>query len=129
MSNYSKLYWLTRLDNIQILLTFLIIFGVFYLLVLGVYRFITYVEDDDIVKRPWHWVIGFFFLTIGVLGKTFTPTRNEAIFIVAGGKITDFVENDTSINKIPSQTTAILSTWLDKEIKKLKGNVDSTNNK
>ena len=67
----------------------------------------------------------FLFVLISVL----TPTKEEAVFIVAGGKVIDFVQKDSSINKIPGQTTSILSTWLDEQLKKEKDKLLSDNTK
>lgn len=52
--------------------------------------------------------------------EVFVPTKNEAIVIIAGGKTLDFIKQDSSLNKIPSQTTAIISQFLQNEIDTLK---------
>lgn len=126
MSNYQKLYWLSRLDNINTLFLNLMIIGGIILLILGAYRLFMFIDgDDDHMKKPWRWFTGFSFFVIGAMGTVFIPTKNEAIFIVAGGKVMNFAEKDTSLNKIPSQTTAILSTWLESETKKIKQGIDN----
>ena len=56
---------------------------------------------------------------LGTLVSIFLPTQKEAVFIVAGGKTINFIQADTSIRKIPEQTTSIISTFLDKKIKEL----------
>ena len=52
--------------------------------------------------------------------RLFLPTKNEMIMIYAGGKAMDFVQQDSSINKIPAQSTKIISDYLDKTIEDLK---------
>lgn len=49
----------------------------------------------------------------------FLPTQKEAIMIIAGGKTMDFIQKDTSVRKIPHQTTEFISEYLDKQIKEL----------
>lgn len=61
-------------------------------------------------------------LIISSLFMCFIPTKNEALLIVAGGKTMDYIQSDTSLSKIPYQTTQALSTVLENEIKKLKSN-------
>lgn len=50
----------------------------------------------------------------------FLPTRNEVIAIYAGGKTLDFAQQDSSLAKIPAQTTEVISNYLDKMIKEEK---------
>lgn len=57
--------------------------------------------------------------SISLIGAIFIPSKDEVVFIVAGGKTIDFIKNDSSINKIPSQTTKYISEILQKEINKL----------
>ena len=48
------------------------------------------------------------------------PDRQDAIMIIAGGKAMNYVQSDSSLNKLPYQTTAIISEYLDKQIEELK---------
>ena len=128
MTNYFKLYWLTRLDSIIDIFTFLMCIGIAGLICIVLYRLYKLLEEDDVEKKPWRVFTYILFFSIGLLGRSFTPTKEEAIFIVAGGKVMDFTQKDSSLNKIPGQATTILSTWMDKELNKLKNNVDSTKN-
>jgi hypothetical protein len=56
---------------------------------------------------------------ISVFGSVFIPNKNEAIIIIAGAKTIDFIQKDESINKIPSQTTLLISKFLEDNINKL----------
>jgi hypothetical protein len=60
------------------------------------------------------------FFVLGVVCASLTPTRNEAILIMAGGKTLDFAQSDTSLSKIPYEATEIISGYLEKSIKELK---------
>ena len=124
MDNYSKIYWLTRLDNIQ---AFFIIAFTISMIVLLVYHLAMLIEcydDDDRKEYKQNWSkyknISFWTsLIIGIL-LVFTPTKNDMILIYAGGKTMDYVQSDSSLSKIPYQTTTIISEYLDKSINELK---------
>ena len=125
MSNYAKLYWLTRLDYLQgIFLALAVIFGLVLIIYLVAYAFILaeYEGDAAALAKKWKWArnLGIIFLCIGTVFASLIPTRSELVFIIAGGKTIDFVQKDSSINKIPNQATKIVSDMLENEIKKLK---------
>lgn len=131
MNNYEKLYWLTRLDPIHDAIC--VIMGLLALAIIGIMIFNTAskMEDDCYgkneiesrkkmrkkVKKNLYWVLPLLF--IFSIASVLFPTKKDAIFIVAGGKTIDFIQKDTSINKIPSQTTALVSEFLEKQIKEL----------
>jgi len=79
-------------------------------------------EDADAYKKNWKWhrVLSFVFAIISGISLIFIPSRDEAIMILAGGKTMDYIQSDTSLNKLPYQTTQIISEYLDKKIKDLK---------
>jgi preprotein translocase subunit SecE len=116
MDNYSKIYWLTRLDALQtvfIIIPFLL--GVGFMFV-SIYNSVEY---DKSPKKKSVWVVGIiisFFSIIACL----IPSKNDMILIWAGGKTMDYVQSDTSLSKIPYQTTSIITEYLDKSIQELK---------
>lgn len=134
MSNTASLYWLTRLDHIQSFLIAITIISsiAFVSIIIGCamhadmddYSWNKDKEQDREKSRakwkgflkPLGFIAGLFSLVL-----VFLPTRDEAIFIVAGGKTIDFIQQDSSINKIPSQTTKAISVFLDNQIKELEG--------
>lgn len=131
MNNYSKIYWFTRLDNLN---TFLIGAALFFFVLVFIWLMWAYVFSDKmlvnkdeeieidarrktVTKRAKIFIpIGFLFLLI----SAFIPTKNEVLLIMTGGKALDFVQSDTSLSKIPSQTTSIISQFLEKQLKELK---------
>lgn len=127
MSNYTELYWLTRLDYINGLTMFIAIIGLLYtptcLIGCAMHSDFDYGDRVEREKSRAKYKSKIkLFLTIGIVAlliRVLSPSKNEVIFIVAGGKTMDFIQKDTSINKIPSQTTAIISSFLDKQIKEL----------
>lgn len=117
METTTQLYWLTRLDSISMIFSIIAILGFFILI--GIIMFsisddIDY-EDKSVIKR-----MRIFFITfiISLLGVILIPTKDEVVFIIAGGKTIDFIKNDTSINKIPSQTTKLITDYLEEQINK-----------
>lgn len=130
MSNEAKIYWLTRLDGINGLFIWLsILIGFFIVLIIFSSQaskdFDEFKTGEELKQRietrkKFTSKIGFltFLCIFSILVSIFLPTKNEAILITAGGKTMDFIQNDTSINKIPSQTTAIISNFLEKQLTK-----------
>lgn len=129
MSIYSKLYWLTRLDGIQTLSGVIVVLGIiaiFDIWLSFVMDMWSYEDEDDRVKQKKLWnkrmkiiaCIVTFFALVGV----FMPSKNDVIFIIAGGKTIEFIQSDTSINKIPEQTTRYISEFLEQQINDLENN-------
>lgn len=128
MNNYELLYWLTRLDNMRafcgiMLAIGLIVYGATWLIyAMRCNEYPARTEPQKIAfnkKLLWPRIVLVTFIIIGGLGLTFIPTRNEAILILAGGKTLDFVQSDSSIAKIPAQTTKLVSDYMEQAIKEL----------
>ena len=124
MSNYSKLYWLTRLDNILGVFMFLVIASGIILIIYHIIKMVDCYDKEEkkefdvnygIIRK-----IALFILPIGLVIIMFMPSKNDMIIIYAGGKTMDYVQSDTSLSKIPYQTTAIITQYLDKSLKEIK---------
>lgn len=134
MSNYTSLYWLTRLDALNTFFILLIVLSI----VCTIIYFIVFAiqgewEKDEVKKalrdrfeKKWKkvpktaMVLTAMVLTaISSFMLVFLPTKTDVIVIFAGGKAMDFVQKDSSINKIPAQTTKIITDHLDKVIEDL----------
>lgn len=123
MDNYTKMYWLTRLDPIHHLLVFLsaivfvciCIYGIAYLCK----KDIKGLDAVIIWHKKYKYILSrmsvIFILLIIIL--TLLPSKKDIVIIVLGAKTLDFTQNDSSINKIPSQATQVISDFLDDEIK------------
>ncbi len=118
MSIYSQLYWLTRLDSI---------FGLFVtasllIAVILAVKFMLWTcgDDDDCMfeTKSTGWIL-FSIMCLTIIIACLIPTKKEVIFIVAGGKTIEYIEKDTSISKIPGQSTALLSKYLENELKQM----------
>lgn len=125
MSNIALIYWLTRLSSIS---DFFLTLGIISAAIVGI-GFLGYSmavldcwDDDRIAKYKVArkkfinkiWVpILFFVLYI------LTPNTKEAMLIIAGGKTMDYVQSDTSLQKIPYKATELI-------LKKMEDYIDET---
>ncbi len=121
MNNYVKIYWLTRLDYIQgIFLTAAIISGIIFL----IYHVVKLCETYDIEEYKKNWGIynkvSIYVCIVATMITAFTPSKQDMIMIYAGGKTMDYVQSDSSLSRIPQQTTTIISNYLDSKIEELK---------
>lgn len=131
MSNYSKIYWLTRLDYLQGIFIGLGVSVLLICAIIGFYHFVaqdtSYEREEKVkeIKAGRDRCIKRLKLLIPIsvllfIVNAFIPSKNEAILIMAGGKTLDYVQKDTSLAKVPFQTTAIISEYLDKTLKEMK---------
>lgn len=123
MSNYSAIYWITRLDKICVLSVILLTIALIVIVVyhMGLYLECYYEEDKEEYHKSYAKYRNMAFCTAIISGLllVFVPTKKDIIIIYAGGKTMDFVQSDSSCAKIPHQTTLIISEYLDKSIKEL----------
>jgi 4-hydroxybenzoate polyprenyltransferase len=141
MNSYFGLYLLTRLDAFQALFMTIGILGFAFILL----TFIGMAIDGDFdvftdeekrrekkktrnaIRRQYRWIIPF--SALAVLLATLTPSRKEAVFILVGGKTLEWAASDTSLSKIPSQATAIISEYFDAQLNKLESEITNQNEK
>jgi hypothetical protein len=119
MSNYAKMYWLTRLDNLNTIFVLFLIAGVIMLFIVIMPWLILESKELEKSKRKLYKlkIVGIIFIIVGIIGTSFCPTKKDAIEIIAGGKVIDFVQQDTSLNQIPAQSTKIITNYLNNIIK------------
>jgi len=124
MNNTFFIYLATRLSGIQAISVSIVVASGIALLVLMLYRLIEL--DDNLVyeykveqttkrieinsKRQ---KIARRFLFISLFFAVFTPDTKEAIMIYAGGKTLDYVQKDTSLQKIPYKATELILKKMD----------------
>jgi hypothetical protein len=123
METTTQLYWLTRLDGIST--AFIVICVASFIGLLFSFIFYTsevtssYGVDEKLVTNLKKWLNKCSIIfTISLILALFTPSKNDVIFIIAGGKTIDFIKSDTSINKIPAQTTKLITDYLQEQINK-----------
>ena len=131
MNNYSKLYWFTRLDHfsdfIIAVAVLLIIISATLLLRAYAFKDKSFSREDEkkeidaerkVALKKSKVLIPVAFVIIML--TLFIPSKNEVIFIMAGGKTLDYVQSDTSLSKIPYKATEVIVNYLDKAIGEMK---------
>lgn len=110
----ALIYWLTRLSSISDLFFGLgMLSSIFIFVGVLAYTFMImdFPSDEDEIEYKQKrkkffnkiWVpILFFVLNI------LTPNTKEAMLIIAGGKTMDYVQSDTSLQKIPYKATELI---------------------
>jgi cytochrome bd-type quinol oxidase subunit 2 len=116
--NYTSLfYWLTVADNARTLF----IWGIVLFTILSVIAiaslFIMGVDEEDlnsdtrVLARKWAWrSVPFMFLFWSLF--IFTPSKKDALLIVAGGQTMNFLTTDKSAKQIPHELSAFVVTEL-----------------
>jgi len=138
MSNTALIYWLTRLSNIS---DFFLTLGVISAIIVGIgvlgYSIVlieSYGDDEIEYKQKRKmffnkvWIpILFFVMCI------LTPNTKEAMLIIAGGKTLDYVQSDTSLQKIPYKATELIlkkmDEYVDETVRDNTSAKDTTNKK
>jgi len=120
--NYTKLfYWLTVADNAK---TFFVVFmslftAISVIATLG-YIFNSHTEgsgqtnsdkENQRMARKWMWYSYPLMMLFWSL-YIFTPSKKEALLIVAGGQTLNFLANDKSAKQIPSELSGFVLTEL-----------------
>lgn len=112
----EEIYWLTRLDGINIFLFIIMIVG----LVLTIISAMAYIacKNDSSVDDCWNelWVKLFkccFPTTIIViLLFIFTPTTKEALMIWGVGGTIDYVKSNDTAKQLPDKCIKALDKWV-----------------
>jgi len=123
-TNYSKLfYWLTVADNAKSsFVVFVTIFTIVAVVATICYIFNSELADTkeaQSMSRRWMWwsypfCILFWFLYV------FTPSKKDALLIVAGGQTLNFLTTDSSTKKIPAELSSFVLSELKNMAKEAK---------
>lgn len=113
--DYTKLfYWLTVADNARAFFITMTVIFTLVCLIATIASFVCGGEDDEkgrTISRQWMWrsypfMFLFWMLTI------FTPSKKDALLIVAGGQTLNFLSTDDSAKQIPSELSSFVLTEL-----------------
>ena len=124
MDNTFFIYLATRLSGIQAISVAIAIASGVMLVGLMLYRLIELDDNlvyeykvEQITKRieinNKKQKIARRFLFISLFFAVFTPDTKEAVMIYAGGKTLDYVQKDTSLQKIPYKATELILKKMD----------------
>ena len=99
----SELYWLTRLDSIEVLLILGIIFGTI-LLVSGGLGSLMWSDDEDMTgKFIKISKAGLITLVVSVILKVFVPSEKDAFLILGIGGTVDYLQNSEVAKELPDK--------------------------
>ena len=121
MTGFEQVYWITRFDSMRIL------FGVFIgvsiaaiiIYLVGSGGILADYDKEDDTYKNWmnfwkkKFIAIFIFLSIGVFGIIFVPSKNDALLIMGGGTVLEYIENNEDLGKIPDNAIKALSEWSD----------------
>ena len=112
MNWYKLFYWLTVADNAK---TMFIVFTALFTLisVISTIAYLSNTEDEDNQKmsRKWMWWSYPFMILFWSL-FIFTPSRKDALLIVAGGGTMEFLTTDSTAKQIPHELSNFVVTEL-----------------
>lgn len=114
--DYSKLfYWLTVADNAKVLFITGIVVFTTIAVIATVVNLICRAEDKDSVGAAiarnwikWSYPIAFLFWSLYI----FTPSKRDALLIVAGGQTMNFLTTDSTAKQIPHELSNFVVTEL-----------------
>ncbi len=121
--DYTTLfYWITVADNAKIFFGWATIFFAIIFVITQICRFIEAGEnglkDEKFFNKvnKWTWYSTPFLLIFLSLW-TFTPSKKDALLIVAGGQTLNFLTNDKSAKQIPAELSGFILTELKNQAK------------
>ena len=124
----SELYWLTRLDGIEVLLVLGIVFGCVLFLAGGIGS-LVWADDEDITKRFIKvFKAGLITLVISVILKIFIPNEKDAFLILGIGGTVDYLQNSEVAKGLPDKCINALDAWVESITEKNKNNNYGTEN-
>jgi len=143
---YAIFYWLTVADGIKEVFNVLAIIGAVALVIsiIGLFVSASSASNGYSDKNEWTlwtktwkrvFTVVSIFTFISTLITVFIPTKKDALIIIAGGAVGNFVTQDSSARKIPSEVMMLLRTKIKDEINEttikeaLSGEADTLKNK
>jgi hypothetical protein len=116
MNWYQIFYWLTVANNARgFFWFFAVVFSIIAIIATLVYFFNLddSSDDKDNRKQCKHWMFWSYpFMILFWFGIVFTPSRKDALLIVAGGGAMEFLQNDSTAKQIPRELLNFVSAEL-----------------
>ena len=114
----EELYWITRLDGINVFLTILTILSTIAIIILIISNcVITFNEDDfefeKIIIKKFNRTIPFIWIVIMSL-YIFIPTSKEAYIIWGIGGTIDYIKSNETVKQIPDKCVKAIDILLNK---------------
>ena len=117
MTGFEQIYWITRLDSIRTIFGLCMGFAIGILVIFIIGSVITFCEADEDEWKEWKsfWkkkvTASVIALIFGIIGNAFVPSKNDALLIMGGGTVLEYIENNEDLGKIPDNAVKALSLW------------------
>ena len=123
----NEIYWMTRLDVINVFLTLIAVFSVIAAVVLFFIGIIKRSESDIFNKDSQTWEqhietskMCLYFakrcavvFCVSIFINIFTPTTNEALLIYGVGGTIDYIKSNDTSKQLPDKCVKALDKWAD----------------
>lgn len=114
----EELYWITRLDGINVFLTILTILSTIAIIILIISNCVFTFNKDDfefekIIIKKFNRTIPFIWIVIMSL-YIFIPTSKEAYIIWGIGGTIDYIKSNETVKQIPDKCVKAIDILLDK---------------
>lgn len=139
MNWYQIFYWVTVADGVKsffdafsnFFMTVMIVAIIAWGIAMGVYaseKSSSYGMSEKDIKEYKFWIStfrkimiwGMIWTTITWAGYIFCPSKRDAVTIIAGGAVGNFITSDSSARQIPAELTLLVREKMRAEIKDLK---------
>ncbi len=114
----NEIYWLTRLDDVKVLIGFIITFAVIALIFgigIMVFNFDRYYDSEKIKYRMGEKIIiiSSIILFVFSIGTCFIPNSNEAYMIYGLGGTIDYIKSNEIAKQLPDKCIIALDKYLE----------------
>ena len=114
----NEIYWLTRLDDVKVLIGFIIVFAVTALIfgigIMG-FNFDRYYDSEKLKYRMGKkiTIISSIILFVFSIGTCFIPNSNEAYMIYGLGGTIDYIKSNETAKQLPDKCIIALDKYLE----------------
>ena len=107
----ETLYWITRLDGLNVLFIVLTVISAFGVLFTGMARIIHGIEADRLFKNGLKY--GIPTLMFSVAGLIFVPTTKDALLIYGVGNTIEYLRGNEKARELPDKCIEALNNYID----------------
>ena len=130
----ETMYWITRLDALNITFGILLIISIFGTIAFIVANIISATSEFEDVREGAKMVkqkltLFVVIFIISMIGCIFTPNTNEALVIYGVGGTLEWVKDNDNAKQLPDKAVEALSLYLDNINAELKENNEDTKTK
>ena len=130
----ETMYWITRLDELNITFGILLIISIFGTIAFIVANIISATSEFEDVREGAKRVkqkltLFFVIFIISTIGCIFIPNTNEALVIYGVGETLEWIKDNDKAKQLPDKAIEALSLYLDNINAELKENNEDTKTK